>query len=173
MVEQEGIEQQNAVPPRVRGHHFPVMGSIFRGEVTPAESSERFRQGAFRRTINRRTINYRKDVFGTTPEQAEAFQAAETAFLTELTQLPPDAPVQLTNGKDRICESCAIGTHCNAFYGGRDEAGYLKAFSEQAHKLGFGNDISMVGSADGLPVTLTTSAQTFRTVSASFSLSPK
>lgn len=114
----------------LRAHHarqlFQLLALGWDLEVVE-ESSETF-------ALQHLPKSYYLDTYGPSPATAKAFRDNAEAYHQEFLDLPPDAIVKIaTNQKDKICDGCAIGSHCDE--SGGDKA-WLKAVVTTAELLG-------------------------------------
>lgn len=143
----------NGEPFVIRGHHLPFYTNIVMGKRPSREARklrffiERDWRKALRAggDIDSKSIKYRKDVLGTTLEQADNFEKNMRRSYQIFLNLPDDYPAIIEEGiPDAICAGCAIGEHCrkrfnNDYHNGittfLKDVKYVTSFLQRLNRL--------------------------------------
>jgi hypothetical protein len=104
-------------PPKpfvIRGHHFKNFIAITREETDPDEEAMEIRE-SIEAVAKKKPVKgklYKYDTIGKTDKEAQIYQKRLKKVFEKFVDLPDNYPVQLTTGKDNICNTCTIGKHC-------------------------------------------------------------
>lgn len=147
----------------VRAHHASVLWRMVYGGFSPEMTAADIRgveQG-----------EYRRDVLGTTAEEAKMVVGGAAAYLRGFNELPDSADVTFTTRqKDGICGSCIIGSHCAVPKPRLDgDAYWIAGLQRTANNLGLDvatSSVTVGPDSEGvsMPTELYTDARTARTL---------
>lgn len=104
---------------RIRGHHLREFARLLRTKLTIEELAEEVTQDILGSTKPRNgeitdeiDTGYIEDVLGKSPEERRRFTSAQVSLFRRFVELPDDFPVELGTGKDNMCDTCIVGSHC-------------------------------------------------------------
>lgn len=165
-----GPESKSPHVTEIRAHHLRFVRDLQQGQ-SPAQIADGWEKKVkslrYRRFIA--PPGYYEDTYGKTPKQKVAFRNGIFDLLTEIKDLEPDQPVKIILGKDKICEGCAIGTHCNKEIYKPNERGYMNVFRKVAQKRGWEEDLTVETDRNGSLSSITAPSSVVKETSTVFS----
>lgn len=181
VIDGDDSRSETSRPFLIRAHHTRVLHSVLRGtsvddqiELTYLSANQRKRFPNSKHV----THSYFTDVYGENNASHKQVKSAESNFYSEFLELEPGEQVKLVIGqKDGICDSCAIGAHCELpsarprLFRGGDDLSMLRAFTRTARTLKLSDELAQTtdvlsyanGSTQEVPA-IVTNAQAARDI---------